>query len=316
MAARDLDQALRLDKNATKIALGYYEGLEDPALLNALAPQIKVPMNGKYPAYAVGSWWDVDEDTVGPMATQVNEYIPPAESWTAYIIELHARKVKISNLEADSSGIAQGMVYSDRGVAAKRLTDVLVQKYAKVVADLAAATSNTAAAGVAWDASGATPFDDIQTWIAALKDLIGVGGFTGLTTDRVMWHLGEGCRAKYSHTGNMSNYDIVDKLVTRDLGINRLLISNKGEYYSTTSAAFTSIWGSNFFIAKVAPQMNGWQPTWAATLVPTEKQFLQVLRPYGQENLDFLGDWIQVRMYYLVKELDSNAIYKGSGCLS
>ena len=60
MAFRDIDQALRLDKDATKIALGYYEGLEDRALIEAVAPQVKVALNGKYPTYARGSWYDTE----------------------------------------------------------------------------------------------------------------------------------------------------------------------------------------------------------------------------------------------------------------
>lgn len=311
---RDIDQALRLDKDATKIALGYYEGLEDVALINAVAPQINVIGNGKYPTYAVGAWWDADEDEIGPGATQVTEYIPPTEEWIPYVITMHARKVRISSGEADSSGIAKGMVYSDRKVAAKRLTDVLFQKYVKVVADLMIATGNSAAPGTAWDAPGATPFDDIQTWYTALKDLIGVGGYTALLTDRIMSHLGEGCRAKYAHTGNMSNYDIVSKNVTRDIGIEKLLVSNKAEYY--TSGAFTSVWGKNFFLFKNKPNIADFDVTHMATMVPTKKQFIQVLRPYGQETLDFLGDWTQVRMWYLVKELDTNAVYKGSSVIS
>jgi len=316
MAFRDIDQGLRLDKDGTKIALGYYEGLEVRELLDAVSPPIKVLSNGKYPSYAVGAWWDEDEDEVGPGATKVNEYIPPAESWTAYVIGMHARKVRISNSEADSSGIAKGMVYSDPKVAVKRLTDVLYQRYAKNVADTLTGTSNSSSPGTTWDNSGATPFDDLQTWVKELKDAIGVGGFTALTTDRVMWHLGEGSRAKYGHTGNMSNYEIVSKLVIRDLGIRRLLISDRGEYYSSSSSAFTSIWGKNFILFKNAENPQDFEPTHMATLVPKEKPFIQVLKPYGAEQLDHLGYYIQVRMYYLVKELDSNAVYMGSSVIS
>lgn len=316
MAFKDIDQALKVDKDATKIALGYYEGLEDVALINAVAPQIKVTNNGKYPSYGVGAWCDDDEDEVGPGATHVAEYIPPVETWNAYVITMHARKVRISSGEADSSGIAKGMVYSDRKVAAKRLTDVLYQKYAKTVADSVIATSNSAAPGTAWDQAGATPFDDVQTWYKSLKDLIGVGGYTALLTDRVMSHFGEGCRVKYAHTGNMSNYDIVSKNVARDIGIDKLLVSKKGERYSSTAGAFSSIWGNNFIMFKNQPNIADFDVTHMVTMVPKNKQFIQVLRPYGKETLDFLGDWVQVRMWYLVRELDTNAIYMGSSVIS
>jgi hypothetical protein len=314
MAAQDIDQGLRLDKNATKIALGYYEGLEDRAVMDVLAPQIKVPANGKYPSYGRGAWYDDDEDEIGPGATQVNEYIPPAESWNAYVINMKARKVTIADAEANLSGIVKGMIYSDRKTAAKRLTDVLYQKYCSRVADIYTAISNSAAPGTAWDEAGATPFDDLQTWTIALKNLIGVGGYTAFTTDRVIMHLGEGCRAKYSHTGNMTNFDIVSKNVVRDLGWKRLIVSGNAEKYGTS--AFSSIWGNNFYLFKNQDQMNGWQPTFCATLVPNDKQFLQVMKPYGREVLDLLGDYVQVRMWYLQKSLDSNAAYMGSSVIS
>lgn len=314
MAARDLDQALRLDKDASKIALGYVEGLEDVAIMQAVAPQIKVVSNGKYPSYGTGAWYDQDDDLIGPGATQVNEFIPPAESWNAYVIETHAKKALLSNLETDSSGIAQGMVYSDKTVAAKKVAEALYQGYCKTVADFVVATGNSAAPGTAWDQAGATPFDNIQTWLKSMKDAIGVGGYTALTTDRVMWHLGEGCRTKYAHTGNMSNYEIVEKNVTRDLGLDRLLISRKAEYLS--GSTFVSIWGNNFIMFKNQANIASFMPTYCVTMVPKEKQFVQVFKPYGAEVLDHLGQYVQVRMHYLVKELDSNAVYMGSSVIS
>lgn len=312
----DIDQGLRLDKDGTKIALGYFEGLEDRAIMQALAPQMTLAANGQYPSYAVGAWYDDDEDTIGPHATHVPEFIPPAETWTAYVIEMHARKAIISDLQAADFGHAAGMVYSDRTVASKRLTDVLFGKYCSKVATMMAAISNHAAPGIAWDASGATPFDDIQTWRKALKDLIGIGGYTAFFNDRILTWLGAGMRAKYSHTGSMSNYEIVEKIALRDLGIRNMVISESGEYYSASASAFVSMWGNHFYIFKNAADPSGFAPTHAATLIPKGKPFLQVTAPYGREQLDLLGEYIQVRMFYLVKELDANAGYYGSDVIS
>lgn len=308
MAWIDRDQGLKLDKNATKIALGYVEGIEQAAILNAIAPQIKVPQNGQYPTYGTATFYNNEGTQLAPGSTSVQEYIWPAESWNAYVIETHALKGFVSYQYSDNTAVVKGMVYSDPKTAAKALTRALYQRYSYITAYTAVHTSYSASPGTDWDDAGATPFDDMQTWVKELKDAIGVGGYGCILTDRVMWHLGEGVRSAYSHTGNMSNYEIVSKNLTRDLGINNLYVSDSAEYYS--SSDFVSIWGDNVVIFKSAKNPSGWEPSYMATLVPDDRTFVEVFKPY--ETPDKTGVYVQVRMNYLVKELLATAIYMGS----
>jgi len=304
--AYDLDQSLRLDKDTSTVLLGYKQGISPEAEL--VAPSIRVPGNGKFPQYGKGAFLDQSDDVRAPNQKDVREQIWDTETWTAYVLEEHAKVAFIDRQRKNRSGIVGGMVYSDPMVAAKKLRETMLQRKHYLISY---AVNNMGATyytvpGTKWDATGAVPFDDLQAAIRQFKNNCGMAPTHVLVPGHIMTYLGEAVRASYSVTAAVSNEEIFKKLAMPDLGIpeNGLLVDHTPAYDGTN---FTSIWEDNVLLFRRAPNPKDFEPTFMATLVPNDKQEVQAYAPY--EVPQKTGWEMQVVMDYLVKILDNYAGY-------
>ena len=108
-----------------------------------------------------------------------------------------------------------------------------------------------------------------------------------------------------------SNYEVVSKMLMMDLGIKNLYVSDVD---ASDGSTFSSVWGKNVVLFYSATAPVDWEPSYLANIVPEDKPPIEILKPYA--NLDQTGKFIQMRMRYLVKELDSNAVYLGSNVIN
>lgn len=315
----NIDNAFRLDKDKTNLALGFLEGL-DPGLMK-LAPVLPKPSNGQYPSYGRGAFY-YKQETQRERGADPREFQIPDETWEEYICEEHTLVGRVDRVDKAKSRV-QGMPYSDTNALTKTLIKALQQsldyKIASVIFNITNLSGQYASPGTQWDLPGATPFDDLQTWHQAFVDGCGVDP-TGLAiSGRALSYLGEGIRVKYGATSGKSNLELIKESLIVDLGINvNEFTILKGNYYNSTSSKMVPVAGDNCLFYYNPPAMGNWQPALAATVVPndsaTTKQGVGVKVPYWNEH--GTAEFVQAIREYKVLFLSKYAGYMGYDLLS
>lgn len=314
MPILDLDSSLRLDKDATNIALGYKQGESPQAKI--IAPNIDVAWSGQYPSYAKDAFLANDQDDVrAPGQKKPIETIWPVETWHDYICEEHTRTAYIDRQRKGREGVVAKMVYSDPVTAVKKVREMMNQRLTYLIAY---AVKNMSASyytvpGVKWNDDGAEPFEDLQAAIRQFKKNCGFNPNKILIPSHIMTYLGDKVRAQYSVTAAVSNKNIFKELAMPDLELSSdgLLVDETPVYDGTD---FGSVWGDNVVLARVVPDPAEWEPTFMGTLVPKDKQPVQVFSPYETEHKT--GWEIQIVMEYKVVILDNYAGYMLKSVLS
>ena len=170
----NIDNAFRLDKDKTNLAIGFLEGL-DPGLMK-LAPTILKPSNGQYPSYGRGAFY-YNQETQRERGADPREFKIPDETWNEYICEEHTLVGRVDRVDKAKSRV-QGMPYSDTNALTKTLMKALQQSLDYKIANLLFNTTNMsgqyASPGTQWDLAGASPFDDLQTWHQSFVDGCGI----------------------------------------------------------------------------------------------------------------------------------------------
>jgi hypothetical protein len=311
----NIDNALRLDKDLTNIALGYKEGIDEGLFL--IAPPISMPSNGKYPYYAKGALYYSGDSTRARYA-KVKRLEYPTESWGSYACEEHPLEGLVDRQDRAKSRV-QGMVYSSPESAAKGIKRALDQELgAKIISAIFSTTalaSSYATPTIKWDLDGATPRDDLRTWYLAFKDNCGVAPNGFAISDRLLPYLGDGLRLKYGWTGGF-NFDLIKGALNVDFGIpvNRFVIIH-GEKYGTSSFANLITDQCLFFYSP--PSLVDWEPSLAATIVPNDSvstiNGVGFIPPY-EEPEQKIGTLVQGIREYDVVLLDQYAGYLGYNC--
>jgi hypothetical protein len=313
----NIDSALRLDKDLTNLAIGFKQGLE-PGLAK-LAPVIDKASNGQYPSYGRDAFY-YNKETQRERGADAHEYEQPTETWNAYKIEEHTLVGKVDRRDMAKSRI-RGMPYSDEAKLSQTVLTALTQaQHYKTVSTIFNTTNLSgcyATPDPQWNAAGAAPWDDMQTWWMAFKNNCGVSPNIFAIDSRSLSYLGELVRAKYSATTGRSNKALILEALMPDFGItvDHFVILD-ADYYS--SSAFTSLTGDNCLFAYNPASFGDWMPGLAATIVPndsvTTRKGVGVKTPYWNE--DETARKVQVSLEYKIVLLSKYAGYMGYDLLA
>lgn len=315
----NIDNALRLDKEKTNLAIGFQEGL-DPGLM-ALAPTIEKAANGQYPSYGRGAFY-YNKETQRERGADPREFQIPDETWNEYICEEHTLVGRVDRVDKAKSRV-QNMPYSDTNALTKTLVKALQQSLDYKIASTIFNTTNLsgcyASPATQWDLAGAEPWDDLQTWYNAFVDNCGIEPNGLAISGRALTYLGEGVRAKYASTKGEANLTLIKEALLVDFAIpvNNFVIL-KGNYYNSTSAKMVPVSGDNCLFFYNPSSTGDWQPALGATVVPndsdTTRKGVGVKVPYWNEH--GTAQFVQVIREYKVVLLSKYAGYMGYDLLN
>lgn len=236
-----------VDPVLTNIVRGYSN---EEFIGKYLFPFVDVDMSeGKIPAFGKEAFKVYDAKRA--LRANSNKIPPDTLSSVAYITEEYDMSYPIDYLESGEA------VFNLEAHAAQRVSESLMLKHEKIVADLLqtytnyASTNYTTLTTTQFNDTDAKPVTTIKTGMAALRSVIGKYPNTmvmGATVwENLMTNTGITDLIKYTGFGVVT-IEILKQLT----GIQNIYVG-KSIYTADGSDTFTDIWGDNVVLAYVAP---------------------------------------------------------------